>query len=352
MMVEKILIVGSDQVWSLEKIYLQYLAAEGIAVELFAAQNILYAYNGRSIVNKLKLRLGISGIYRTINRQLRERVGQFKPDIVWVFKGMEVLPETLKWIHDQGILLVNFNPDNPFIFSGRGSGNRYVTDSIPLYDLHFTYNLEVKRRLEDQLHLRAAFLPFGFEVSEEVVQLAAAEPEIQKVCFLGNPDKHRAAVIEKLLASGISIDLYGVDWNKFVNPHPLLGIFPPVFKEEFWKTLRRYRVQLNLMRVHNEDSHNMRSFEVPGIGGIMLAPATTEHLMFFHDGEEAYLFPDIEDCIKKAQHILALGREEAGRIRDNARNRSLAGGYSYRQRVKKALLELKDIYAQAGRPSF
>jgi spore maturation protein CgeB len=352
MMVEKILIVGSDQVWSLEKIYLQYLAAEGISVELFAAQNILYTYNGGNIFNKIKLRLGISGIYRNINRQLRNRIGQFKPDIVWVFKGMEVLPETLKWIHDQGILLVNFNPDNPFIFSGRGSGNGYVTDSIPLYDLHFTYNLEVKKKLEDQLHLRSAFLPFGFEVPEEVFQLAAAEPELQKVCFLGNPDKKRAAVIEKLLAAGISIDLYGVDWNKFVSPHSLLRTFPPVFKDEFWKTLRRYRVQLNLMRVHNEDSHNMRSFEVPGIGGIMLAPATTEHRMFFRDGEEAYLFSEIEECIQKAQHILTLGREEADRIRDNARKRSLADGYTYRQRVKKATLELKDLYAQAGRTSF
>jgi spore maturation protein CgeB len=87
----------------------------------------------------------------------------------------------------------------------------------------------------------------------------------------------------------------------------------------------------------------MRSFEVPGIGGIMLAPATTEHLMFFRDGEEAYLFSDIKDCIQKAQHILALGREEAGRIRENARYRSLADGYTYRQRVKRALLELKDL---------
>src|ERR1700738_4749112 len=121
-MISKVLIIGSDHIWSLERIYLKYLHQQGIRTELFAAQNLFYAYNGHSVINKLKLRIGISDIYRSINRQLRSKIEQFKPDIVWVFKGMEVLPETLEWIRSKGIKSVNFNPDNPFVFSSRGSG--------------------------------------------------------------------------------------------------------------------------------------------------------------------------------------------------------------------------------------
>jgi spore maturation protein CgeB len=339
--------VGSDHVWSLERVYLKHLLLQGVTAELYPAQNIFYAYNS-GLANKLKLRAGISGIYRHINSQLRQRVGVFKPDVVWVFKGMEVMPETLEWMKEKGIYIVNYNPDNPFIFSGRGSGNKYVTDSIALFDLHFTYNLEVKKRLEEQYGLRTAFLPFGFELEDAVFGIASREPEMLRACFLGNPDAHRASAIIKLLDAGIPIDLYGNNWSRFVPRHPNGRQFPAVYAEEFWKTLRKYRVQLNLMRVHNEDSHNMRSFEVPGSGGIMLAPATTEHRLFFRNGEEAFLFGREEECIRMAKEILSLDSGAAGKIREDARKRSLGSGYTYAARTHTVLRELSHLYPQTG----
>lgn len=347
-----ILLVGSDHVWSLERIYLKHLEQEGLSVELFAAQNLFYEYNNRSIVNKLKLRAGVSGIYTSINEQLRSRIESSRPDVVWVFKGMEVLPETLEWMSSRGVRSVNYNPDNPFIFSGRGSGNRYVTDGISLYDLHFTYNQEVKKRLEEEYHLQVSFLPFGFELAENVFQSACRQPEVAGLCFLGNPDTERAVVIKELTNAGIRVDLYGNDWEKFVDVHPLQRIFPAVYGDEFWNVLRRYRVQLNLMRRHNEHSHNMRTFEVPGVGGIMLAPSTPEHKLFFRDGEEAFLFADLKECVRKAKYILALNKGDADEIRRRARQRSINDGYSYQQRAKAVLKQLQNLYAQARDHSF
>src|ERR1700709_2858403 len=146
----KILLVGSDQVWSLERIFLKYLREAGVDTELFAAQNLFYEYNGRSIINKIKLKLGLSHIYESINSQFLNTVERFGPDTVWIFKGMEISPASLNYLRSKNIKLANYNPDNPFIFTGKGSGNKYVTDSIGLYDLHFTYNLEVKKRLEEE----------------------------------------------------------------------------------------------------------------------------------------------------------------------------------------------------------
>jgi spore maturation protein CgeB len=92
----------------------------------------------------------------------------------------------------------------------------------------------------------------------------------------------------------------------------------------------------------------MRSFEVPGAGGILLAPATTEHNIFFKDGEEAFLFKSVEDCVNKAQKILELSKSEADRIRDHARKRSVESGYTYKSRAKQALQELRQLYAKTG----
>jgi spore maturation protein CgeB len=349
----KILIIGSDYVWSVERIYRKYLVAAGAGqVKLFAVQNLFYSYYQQSVFHKFLFRTGVSAIYKKINDLIIAEIETFRPDIIWIFKGMEVLPSTLEWCRSKGIVLVNFNGDSPFIFSGRGSGNKYVTQSLPLYDLHFTYNLEIKGRLENQYGLKVGFLPFGFDVSESVYEECLRQEEINKVCFLGNPDKIRAGFIRDLAGRGIEIDVYGGDGWKELAGHPAITVLPHVYGDDFWKTLRRYRIQLNLMRPHNENSHNMRSFEVPGIGGVMLAPATTEHKMFFRDGEDAFLFSGFEDCVHKIRQLLTLRREETDKIRKQARQRSIDDGYNYEHRALTALQYFSVLHAQTGHPSF
>ncbi|WP_315819859.1 hypothetical protein [Paraflavitalea speifideaquila] len=103
-------------------------------------------------------------ITQKINQQFKQKVKAFKPDIIWVFKGMEILPSSLEWARKQSIKLINYNPDNPFIFTGKGSGNSNVTNSIGLYDLHFTYNFAIKKELEERFQSKVAYLPFGYEL--------------------------------------------------------------------------------------------------------------------------------------------------------------------------------------------
>jgi spore maturation protein CgeB len=273
----------------------------------------------------------------------RTEVGSFNPDVIWIFKGMEIKPAALNWAKSKGIKLVSYNPDNPFIFTGKGSGNRNVIDSIGLYDFHFSYNLEIQKSLEGRYGAATAYLPFGFEIEGDLYEECVRQAEIQKVCFLGNPDIKRAAFIDDLAALGVKIDVFGNKWGAFVS-HDNISVFEPVHGDDLWRTLRRYRVQLNLMRIHNEDSHNMRSFEVPGIGGIMLAPDTTEHRMFFEDKKEVFLFDSLLNCSEIIEHILGLSEYEALQIRENARLRSVSSGYSYKDRAAFVIDTLRHRY--------
>jgi spore maturation protein CgeB len=329
----KILIVGSDQVWSIEKIYLKYLSEIGIETELFAAQNFFFNYHNKNLINKIFFRLGISSIYKKINTLLLEKAKQYKPDVIWIFKGMEIFPKTIDQLKLDGIKIANYNPDNPFIFSGRGSGNENVKNSIGKYDLHLTYDKTVQKKIGEEYSIKTAYLPFGFELSELLYEDCVEEKEIIKVCFLGNPDNERAIFLKSLLDDGIEIDLYGNDWNKFIN-HANASLFPPVYGDEFWRTLRRYRVQLNLMRIHNINSHNMRSFEIPAVGGIMIAPDTTEHRIFFENEKEIFLFKNLNECKERIDHVLNLSADDANKIRNNARHRSISSGYSYKDSAK------------------
>jgi hypothetical protein len=255
---------------------------------------------------------------------------------------MEIYPESLEWAKAKGIFLANYNGDSPFIFSGKGSGNKNVTGSIPLYDLFLTYNWQDKKQMESERIIRSEILPFGFDLQEQQFHEFEIIEEINKVCFLGNPDKIRAEFLIELANKSVSIDVYGHNWKRYLS-HPNINICEPVFNGDFWRTLRKYRVQLNLMRPHNLKAHNMRTFEAAGAGAIQLAPLTQDHQLYFKENEEIFLFKDVESCANQIEEIRNLSLQQANRIRKNARQRSLNDGYSYERRSAQALLIFKNV---------
>jgi spore maturation protein CgeB len=334
--------VGSDEIYAIENFYVKYLRELGAEVSLFTAQNYFYEYYNKSVLNKLFYKSALSGIIGRINGLFKAAIERFRPNIIWVFKGMEIMPESLKWAKSRKIKLVNYNPDNPFIFSGAGSGNRNVIEAVPLYDLHFTYNLAIKEKLEKDYRIKTVFLPFGFDLNDALFRTCADQGEIVRLCFAGNPDRGRAEFVKNMARAGLQIDVFGHHWNHFIKDSSV-RIYPPQYGDEFWKVLRRYRVQLNLMRPHNESSHNMRTFEIPAVGGIMLAPDTREHRLFFTDRQEVILFSGINKCVEQAAVLLESSGPATTMIREKARERCLRSGYSYRERTETVLDALKKI---------
>jgi spore maturation protein CgeB len=342
----KVLVVGAGKRPAIERYFVNHLNAFGITTRLYDAQNVFFDYYGKSMLHKILFKTGMSPIYRRINRSFMDQVEEIQPDIVWIFKGMEIYPSSLQWAKDRRIKLVNYNTDNPFIFSGKGSGNRNVTRSIGLYDLHLTYDRNIRDRLQKEYGIPCELLPFGFEESEELYERCRLQTEEVSLCFVGSPDKERAAFMEAIAAK-LPLVIYGPGWDRYTR-HPNITLKEAVHGDDFWKTLYRYRAQLNFMRPHNPDSHNMRSFEVPGIGGILLAPATADHRLYFRENEEVFLFNDIDDCVAKAKQLLALSLREADGIRIKARRRSLESGYSYSARAKQIKAWFENLYEKAG----
>jgi spore maturation protein CgeB len=104
--------------------------------------------------------------------------------------------------------------------------------------------------------------------------------------------------------------------------------------------------------VHNPTSHNMRTFEVPGIGGILLAPDTEEHRLFFTHEKEVFLYTDVDDCVTQINKIIGLSKEKADNIRFEARKRSVQSGYSYKDRTLSVSQHLQQLYAPDLHHSF
>lgn len=329
----RVLISGADSDYAIERFYRRYLplSPDIAAIDFFPAQNIFHDYYYAGVLNKIAYRLGFRSILNKINVQLMQKVDDFSPDIMLVFKGMEIFPDTLKKLKKRGIKLVNFNPDNPFVFSGRGSGNNYVRRSVSIFDLYLSYDSSVVRQLREEYGMDASLLPFGFD--PEVLEFAGLSslPEIQKACFIGNYDRERAHFLNDVARSGIFIDLFGSRWP-VSRLHPNISYRGYARGKDFWVSLIKYRVQLNLMRKHNSGSHNMRSFEIPAVGGLQLAPFTLDHVRYFEPDKEIFIYHNSIDCAAKINHLLSLSDDEVDVLRNQARNRSIHSGYSYKDR--------------------
>jgi hypothetical protein len=282
--------------------------------------------------------------YSRLNKELLRDVITFNPDVVWIFKGMEVLPSSLQQIKNRGIKLVNYNPDHPFRYVSRGSGNGNVKKSIPLFNLYISYSRIILDELKERCPQTTTFyLPFGYH--DYVDNLKFASEEIIRICFVGHADEKRAKFISTLAKSNLEIDLYGAKWSKYFKKKiKNINIYSAVTGEQYWGVLRKYRVQLNLFRDHNIQSHNMRSFEIPAVGGIMLANYSVEQSSFFEDGKEAFYFTSDEELLQKAKFILSMDSESADIIRNFARKRSKDSLYSYSERCKLVLNEFNRLF--------
>lgn len=332
----KILISYSENPTYLQYHYYKYLSANlSSVVQGFAHNDLVHIYRNRSIIHRLIYRFFSPIVLNNINKLLLEKIDRFNPDVLVVFKGMEIYPGTLSQAKKKGVKLVNYNLDHPLEYHTQGSGNRYVRQSIDLYDMHISYSYKIidalSRRRKSTV---TAYLPFGHYVSPELYARYHKIESVNRVCFVGNPDKNRAEFLQAFCNSGLQVDVFGSDWRRYLSENELLRIYPAVYGEDFWRTLRRYTIQLNIFRPHNYESHNMRSFEIPAIGGIMLAPRSEEHSLFFKEGVECFFYDSVDEAISVSKRLLLTSNSDLERIRIGARERSVKDCYHYRFRAK------------------
>ncbi len=336
----KILIVGSQKVWALENIYHKHLNQLGNSTEIYPIHDYFYDYYYKSTLNKVLHKIGVSRLYVRLNKRLIDYVSGNCFDIIWVFKGMELFPDTIDRLKQLGSKLVNYNPDHPFMFAGKGSGNKNVINAIGRYDMHFCYHLGIKNKIEKDYNVPCHYLPFGYEPVP--LKLPKEDEELLKACFIGNPDKIRINLLQNLIDQGVQIDVYGNQWKKNLKPSTSTRIYPAIYGNGFSEVSPLYRVQINIFRKHNEGSHNMRTFEMPGLGCIMLAPNSPEHENFFNTNE-ALFYTSVADMKDKLALLLEMSYENARKIRLNAYERSEKSRYSYFNRAMMVISVLQAL---------
>ncbi|TCT00540.1 CgeB family protein [Aquabacter spiritensis] len=274
----------------------------------------------------LRLRPFLAGV--------KDRIATDRPKVLLVLGGAPMTGADLRAIGAGGVRCAHFSTDDPF---NPRNGSRRLRASLPVYDVVFTPR---RSTIEDLAQLGCAdvrYMPFAFDPAlfHPPHEPGPLGPD---VLFVGGGDADRAAFFTDFLRHGPPPALVGGLWDRYPALRPYwLGTKAP---QDLQRLTAQAAVNICLVRRANRDGHVMRSFEIPAIGGFMLAEDTQEHRdLFGPDGACLRYFSGPEEAGRLAHWALAHPQERV-RMARALHDRITRGGHTYGDRIKTILAAL------------
>lgn len=332
----RILLVGSAQKWSLEAFYHRAFTNLQHQVQLFDVETRRFFLSSSSlparVYNKLISPFNASAVESRIRRFFNSE-GEW--DLVVVFKGREFTPELLAECRDKTkhSSWVNINPDDPLDTSNKGGSNENVRNSIPQYDHYFVWSKRLVDAVSEAGAKRVSYLPFGFDEVMHRPSTLAKPGSRNQVAFIGSWDSER----EKWVAAirRVDVQVFGWAWERSSTSHSRIVINErTIYEEELASITSESIGALNLLRPQNAGSHNMRTFEVPAMNGLLLTQRSSEQQQFFPENEASVMFDTPEELNHSIERIV-LDPGWAKRVR--ARGLELSIAHTYTRRAAQLL---------------
>jgi spore maturation protein CgeB len=321
-----ILIAGTFEEWSIEHSYVRAFRRAGAHVETFDWWRDVLPEAPNLAARRYIWPL----IVRRLNARLVKRARLVSPDLVLVFKGLHVTSETVDRIRRIGAAAFCFNPDNPFNPSVTSTSDQ-LRDAMPAWDCYFTWG----RFLVDRLHSvgarRVEYLPFAWDPERHPHREPAAPPRYG-TCFVGNYSRHRERWLSAI--ADLNLAVWGPGWAQADRSlrHCIRG--GTLSGEPFSLVTSQSTVALNVIDPWNLPGHNMRTFEIPGCGGLQLATASAETAELFRAEEEILFFRTQSELREKVLEVTSSG-ELARSIADAGH--ALARSHTFDVRARRIL---------------
>lgn len=254
-------------------------------------------------------------------RVVREqRPGQ--ADLVLVLKGEYLLPSTVEALRARtGGVVANYYPDDPFS-TDPSMGLIAGVETLGAYDVCFTFARHLIADYRRAGVARAEWLPFARDPDLYSPVPAVQPPEFEAV-FVGNLDEERVRWLAPVAARH-RLAIFGEHTLAAVPRTSALRsatFLPAAYGPQLAHSLARGAVALNMMRIQNRRSHNMRSFESLASGAFTLSQWTEELETMFRGGEEVVFARDPDEMaemvgrwLPKRDERLAIARAGFARV--------------------------------------
>jgi len=173
------------------------------------------------------------------------------------------------------------------------------------YDAVFFKEPHVVRRLGAVLDAPLFYLPEACNPRwHRPLTTPGTEPYL---VLAGNMYPSRIRLLERLLAHGIPLKLYGGGFPRWIGKTPLRAVHTGrcVFGEEKAQVFRSATAVLNTLHVGEIEGVNARLFEATGSGAAVLTEFRPALPDLFSVGQEVLAFHDFGELVAQAQRLLS-----------------------------------------------
>ncbi|MGA8428588.1 MAG: glycosyltransferase [Candidatus Sulfotelmatobacter sp.] len=341
----KVLVIGTTDEGSLPESYAR--AFERLGMEVVRYDFVRAIRNaGRFAGNRVLRRALRSRLWNTVNRETAEVAQSVRPALIFGVKCTYLHPETVRQIRKStGVPFVNHYPDHPYIgipWDPREASvqRRDLIEVFRQYDVLFMWERSLVERLRRD-GVEAKYLPFAVD-PELFHPQSVDEGLLCETChathdtaFVATYTRFRCAEVAKIRHHTVAIwgNNWPRKWRTLTGEH---RAHAPVWGKVVGDIYARAAVSLNVLNAENLGGPNMRTFEIPGSGGVMLARYSAAQDEFFPDNEAAVYYRSPEEIDDKIE-LLMRDCELRTCIRKNAAR--LAAEQTYDVRAAQVLRE-------------
>ena len=331
---KKILIIGSNEKFTLEKMYFRALKNLKHTVRIYHTGNtiknryISFIEKYLSFISNFFIRkLFVSFISKAKNNY----------DLIIIVKGLYITKNfilNIKKISPKS-KIINIYPDDPTITSTRNLSNKNVIECIELFDFFCHYSERVMKKIKKlKPKSKLLYLPLGYD---ELLHKRYKKniKDIKKykdtVNFIGSYDDERFNILKSLNYKNLLIA--GSNWKNIDS------LQKPIFGKELSTIISNSLVSINILRDQCKNSHNMRTFEIPAMGGLMLTTRSKQQNFFFKEDEECLMFSGKKELQKKIKDIIK-NKKKIQELKDRAYLKSRKHSYTNRSKylIKKIFI--------------
>ena len=173
------------------------------------------------------------------------------------------------------------------------------------YDAVFVKEPHLVDRLRSMLDLPVRYLP---EACNPRWHRSLVAPGTERFLVIaGNMYPSRIRLLERLMANGIPLRLYGPGFPRWAGPTPLRAVHTGrfAFEEEKARVFRSAAMVLNNLHPAEVHGVNARLFEAAGCGAAILTEFRPTLPDLFEIGTELLAFSDFDELLSQAERLLA-----------------------------------------------
>lgn len=291
-----------------------------------------------------------AGLYKggdiMVNRRLRHTAQTWQPDLILLNKCENITLGTIFWLkqHTDAVIF-NWDHDNPFWPSNTSMD---LLRSIPLYDgfgILAEYLIPVLYSLGCQRveYLPMFFNPERFNLDGEPSAADRARFS-SEIAFIGNGSLERAEMLRHLVDFDLAI--WGI-WDFLPEEDPLRAHLRGRYLDgcDYGRALRCAKIAVNVLNIQCRMANNTRTFEVTGMGTMLLTEYTREQAEdLFIEDQEIVCYRSPEELQEKARYYLT-HEDERRRIAKAGRARTLSE-HTLERRLKRIVEVAEEIHEQ------